>query len=158
MNSAMSDSFEARKNTKAFSYTAIICGLIVIIAILYTWPLQVPLVPTAQDLIEINLGNEKEGMGDVQPLVKGDPAPEERNIPEPAKSSAVKYLNRFWAEVVMADSARNKHIGRLLMCVAFWRNLNMINIRYSGYPFYRILAGKLTIKHSELQISGGPCS
>src|SRR5258708_2781462 len=90
MNSvAMSANFEAQKNRQAFSYTALICALFLAIAILYTWPLQTPPSQVVQDLIEINLGNEKEGMGDVQPLVKGDPAPEERNIPHPEKSSAV---------------------------------------------------------------------
>ena len=90
MNSvAMSANFEAQKNRQAFSYTALICALFLAIAILYTWPLQTPPSQVVQDLIEINLGNEKEGMGDVQPLVKGDPAPEERNIPMPAKSSAM---------------------------------------------------------------------
>src|SRR6266699_4641683 len=72
----MPDSFEIQKNTKAFTYTAIICGLFLLIAILYTWPLQIPSIPTVQDLIEINLGNEQEGMGNVQPLIKGDPAPD----------------------------------------------------------------------------------
>lgn len=72
----MTDTFEIQKNTKAFSYTAIICALLLAIAILYTWPLQMPPMPAVQDLIEINLGNEQEGMGDIQPLVKGDPAPE----------------------------------------------------------------------------------
>lgn len=90
MNSvAMSADFETRKNTQAFSYTVLICALFLALAILYTWPLQTPPSQIVQDLIEINLGNEKEGMGNVQPLVKGDPAPEERNIPQPDRSSAV---------------------------------------------------------------------
>jgi outer membrane biosynthesis protein TonB len=85
----MTDNFEIQKNTKAFSYTAIICGLLLAIAFLYTWPLQMAPMPAIQDLIEINLGNEKDGMGDMQPLVKGDPAP---NMPEPQsiKSAAIK--------------------------------------------------------------------
>jgi len=91
MNSvAMSATFEARKNRQAFSYTVLICAIFLAIAILDTWPLQTPPSQVVQDLIEINLGNLKEGMGAVQPLVKGDPAPEERNIPTPAKSSAMK--------------------------------------------------------------------
>jgi outer membrane biosynthesis protein TonB len=72
----MTDTFEIQKNTKAIFYTAIICALFLAIAILYTWPLQIPPPVIAQDLIEVNLGNEKEGMGDIQPLVKGDPAPD----------------------------------------------------------------------------------
>lgn len=45
-----------------------------------------PHIPAIQDLIEINLGNEKEGMGDVQPMVKGDPAPD---VPEPSSQKSV---------------------------------------------------------------------
>lgn len=84
------ESFEAEKNKKAFSYTALICGVLLAIFILYTWPLQSNPIPAVQDLIEINLGNEMEGAGDVQPLVKGDPAPEieQRNLT--AKSSPAK--------------------------------------------------------------------
>lgn len=84
----MTDTFEIQKNTKALSYTALICALLLAIAFLYKWRLQIPPMPAIQDLIEINLGNEKEGMGDVQPLVKGDPAPD---VPEPQslKSAAV---------------------------------------------------------------------
>jgi outer membrane biosynthesis protein TonB len=83
----MSDSFEIKKNTKAFTYTALICALILAIAILYTWPLQLPPAPASPDLIEINLGNEQEGAGDVQPLVKGDPAAEAKPV-----SIQAKYL------------------------------------------------------------------
>jgi hypothetical protein len=86
----MSDSFEIKKNTKAFSYTALICGLFLLIAIWYTWPLQVSPTPVAQDLIEINLGNEKEGAGDVQPLVKGDPAPDVKEVYTHTKYSPAK--------------------------------------------------------------------
>lgn len=83
----MADSFEIKKNTRAFSYTTIICAVLLALAILYTWPLQVPPIPVAQDLIEINLGNELEGLGDVQPLVKGNPAPEVKNNNIQAKYS-----------------------------------------------------------------------
>ena len=66
MNStSISASFETQKNAKALSYTALICGLLLAIAILYTWPLQITPLPAVQDLIEINLGNEKEGMNKI---------------------------------------------------------------------------------------------
>ena len=84
----MTDSFEIQKNTKAFSYTVLICAILLAIAFLYKWRLSIPPIPAIQDLIEINLGNEQEGLGDVQPLVKGDPAPD---VPQPQsiKSAAV---------------------------------------------------------------------
>src|SRR5437868_6003821 len=84
----MTDTFEIQKNTKAFSYTVFICGLLIVLAILYTWRIQIPPPVVAQDLIEVNLGNEKEGLGDVQPLVKGDPAPDVPQQRSVEKSSA----------------------------------------------------------------------
>ena len=81
----MDSTFESEKNLKAAFYTAVVCGLILLIAFFNTWPLQLPPVIKVQDLIEINLGNEKEGMGVVQPLVKGNPAPEKQNLATPAK-------------------------------------------------------------------------
>ncbi|MEO7961485.1 MAG: hypothetical protein ABIR19_08055 [Ginsengibacter sp.] len=83
---AIDHSFESEKNRKAFFYTAGICGLFLLIAILYTWPLQVPPIPEVQDLIDVNLGNDFEGMGEVQPLVKGDRAPETQSIQSQQKA------------------------------------------------------------------------
>ena len=77
---AINNPFEAEKNKKAMLYTAAVCGLFLILAIFYTWPLQVPPVATFQDLIDVNLGNEEEGFGDVQPLVPGDPAPDNQSV------------------------------------------------------------------------------
>ncbi len=100
----MTDTFEIQKNTKAFSYTAVICGLLLAIAILYTWKLEIPPVSIPQDLIEVNLGNEQEGMGDVQPLVKGDPAPE--NQP-PAFEKSIA-ANEEASKDIEADEADDK--------------------------------------------------
>lgn len=82
----MIDSFEIQKNTKAFSYTVIICLLLLAVMFLYKWRIAIPPIPAIQDLIEINLGNEEEGKGDVQPLVKGDPAPDVP-LPQSVKSA-----------------------------------------------------------------------
>jgi len=78
--SAINHSFEAEKNRKALLYTIIICGLFLLLAIFYTWQTQVPPTPTSLDLIEINLGNGQEGLGDVQPLVKGERAPDNQSV------------------------------------------------------------------------------
>ena len=79
-------SFESEKNRKAFLYTVCICGIFLIVAIFYTWPLQIPPVPIVQDLIDINLGNDFEGTGDVQPLVKGERAPKTQSIQSQQKA------------------------------------------------------------------------
>src|SRR6185437_5160765 len=56
------------------------CGLFLLLAIFYTWKIQSPPPPSTLDLIEINLGNEQEGLGDVQPLVKGERAPDNQSV------------------------------------------------------------------------------
>lgn len=71
----MPATFESEKNKKAFVYTAVICALLLLLAILISWrlPQNPPLI--LQDLIEINLGNDAEGFGEVQPLIKGERSP-----------------------------------------------------------------------------------
>ncbi|MFZ4057745.1 MAG: hypothetical protein ACOYKE_06380, partial [Ferruginibacter sp.] len=54
------------------SYTAIICGTLLLLAIFIQWPLTKPTPPLVEDLIEVNLGNEMEGDGEIQPLRKGE--------------------------------------------------------------------------------------
>ena len=68
-------------------YTACIVGAFLILALFYTWPLQIPPIPLVQDLIDENLGNEQEGMGTVQPLVKGERAPDNQSVASHAKAS-----------------------------------------------------------------------
>jgi hypothetical protein len=94
----MSSVFESEKNRKAAMYTAIICAVILLLIYFITWPLPKPPVPLVEDLIEINLGNDAEGMGQVQPLIKGDMSPSrEQSTPEqqlanPAKEEAAKDM------------------------------------------------------------------
>ena len=73
----MSATFETEKNRKAGIYTALICGAILLIALLVSWsPVLHPPKPI-EEFIEINLGNDIEGFGEVQPLIKGEKAPAE---------------------------------------------------------------------------------
>ena len=88
-STAINHHFEAEKNRKALLYTLCIVGLFLIIAIFYTWPLLIPPTVPVQDLIDVNLGNEQEGMGDVQPLVKGDRAPDNQSMPSHQKAAKV---------------------------------------------------------------------
>jgi len=83
-------SFEAEKNRKALFYTLISCGLFLMLAIFYTWPMKIPPTPVVQDLIQINLGNEQEGMGDVQPMVKGERAPDNESVASRESSHRVR--------------------------------------------------------------------
>lgn len=89
----MSATFETEKNRRAFIYTAIIVAILLLIAIFWTWQILPPPAPVAQDLIEINLGNFDEGLGDVQPLIKGEkspgdePAQQQQQQPTPAAAN-----------------------------------------------------------------------
>lgn len=49
----------------------------------------IPPIPVVQDLIDVNLGNEQEGMGNVQPLVKGERAPDNQSEQSHQKASRV---------------------------------------------------------------------
>jgi len=82
---SMQATFESEKNKKAFLYTITICGVLLLLAFIITFPVLKVIPPIAQDLIEINLGNNAEGFGEVQPLIKGDM--NANAAPEPAKKA-----------------------------------------------------------------------
>jgi cytoskeletal protein RodZ len=91
----MQASFELEKNKKAFLYTLIICTAILVLAFIITFPVLKVTPPLIQDLIEVNLGNNNDGFGDEQPLIKGamnnDAAPEptpQSNTAPPTESSS----------------------------------------------------------------------
>lgn len=85
----MSAQYEAEKNRKAFLYSALIMGGLLLIAIFIKWKIFAEVKPVAQDFIEINLGNFEEGYGETQPLIKGEKAPSDMpSQPEPVKASA----------------------------------------------------------------------
>ncbi len=110
---AINHSFEAEKNRKAFLYTAIIVGLLLIIAFFYTWRLQMPPVPAVQDLIDVNLGNEQEGMGTIQPLVKGERAPDNQSV-SPSHARATKVIEEPARKVNADENNDDKEAAPVL--------------------------------------------
>ena len=85
----MANNFDKQRHRKAFTYTVIICGGLLLMFIFISWTVLPPSLPVVQDLIEINLGNNDEGFGQEQPLIKGPGKPEkeiaEQPQPVPAK-------------------------------------------------------------------------
>ena len=79
----ISTSFETDKNRKALIYTVSICALLLLMFILISWKVQPPTPAVVQDLMEINLGNNNEGFGEEQPLIKGERSPAEENVASP---------------------------------------------------------------------------
>lgn len=100
----MQANFEAEKNKKAFLYTAIICAVILLLAFFITWPILPPTQAIAQDLIEINLGNDEEGFGEEQPLIKGDMSPVTK---DPDEQQAAAANNDASENVQPDDNADN---------------------------------------------------
>jgi hypothetical protein len=90
----MQATFESEKNKKAFLYTCIICATILLLAFIITFPVLKVTPPLVQDLIEINLGNNNDGFGDEQPLIKGEmnnnatPEPTTQNNTAPTTESS----------------------------------------------------------------------
>lgn len=84
----LSSTFETEKNRKAFLYTAIICIGLLLLFILISWKTIPPSVPVIQDLMEINLGNDEEGFGEEQPLIKGNRTPAKEAVIAPSKQAA----------------------------------------------------------------------
>ncbi len=79
----MADKFDKQRHQKAMTYTAIICSALLLIFIFISWKVLPPAAPVVQDLIEINLGNNDEGLGEQQPLIKGEGKPEQEIIEQP---------------------------------------------------------------------------
>lgn len=74
--------FEKEKNRKAFIYTVVICVILLLLSILISWKNAPPLEPNPLDLIEINLGNDMDGWGEEQPLIKGERGPSQPAEPD----------------------------------------------------------------------------
>ncbi len=86
----MATKFDKERHRKAFIYTAVICSVLLIAFIFISWTTLPPAPPPiVQDLMEINLGNDNEGFGDVQPLIKGERSPEQETTPSPPQAQPV---------------------------------------------------------------------
>lgn len=73
MNSIHSEiQFEKEKNIKALGITIVFCALIFLFFFLTQWSLPVIQPPTADEGIEVNLGNSETGLGDIPPASPGD--------------------------------------------------------------------------------------
>ena len=96
--------FETEKNKKALAYTTVIFVSMLLLTILVSWQLPTIPVPPTQDLIEINLGNEVEGFGKVQPLIKGEKAPSMAVAQQPRAAAAANTK----AEEIKTDENTDK--------------------------------------------------
>lgn len=70
--------FEVEKNRKAFIYTVIICAILLLLSILISWKNAPVPTPVPEELYELNLGNDMDGWGETQPLIKGKRSPSQK--------------------------------------------------------------------------------
>jgi hypothetical protein len=68
--------FEREKNIKAGGYTILVTAVVVFLLFVITWSIPYPPPPLLDEGIEVNLGNSETGMGDIPPMVPGEPAAE----------------------------------------------------------------------------------
>lgn len=97
--------FEAQKNRKAFTYTLIICAVILLLFLIISWKVQPPTQPVVQDLIEINLGNDEDGFGEIQPLLKGERSPAEETLTAEQAASLASATNDAPTNVIPDENA-----------------------------------------------------
>jgi hypothetical protein len=75
--------FDAERRKKALLYTVGICAALLLMFFLISWKILPPPPPPLEQLIEVNLGNFEEGLGSVQPLIKGKRGPSKEKFDEP---------------------------------------------------------------------------
>ncbi|MEO6134424.1 MAG: hypothetical protein ABIP35_04690, partial [Ginsengibacter sp.] len=75
------------------------------------WPMRAAPVPLMEDLIDVNLGNEVEGLGDVQPLVPGERAPDNQSV---ASNQSAKKAIESPSQNIQADENDNEEAAPIV--------------------------------------------
>lgn len=83
----MSSDFEKAKNVKAGTITAVISVALLLFFFLVSWSVPVVTPPPVEEGLEVNLGNSDDGLGDIQPLIPGEPAAAEKEVNTPPRAS-----------------------------------------------------------------------
>ena len=82
-------SFEKEKNIKAAVYTGVICFALSLIFFVFKFQEPAPtVVPPLPEYMEVNLGNSNTGAGEIPPMSKGAPAPEQGSTKRSTKVAA----------------------------------------------------------------------
>lgn len=79
--------FERSKNVKAGSYTIGITVFLLMLFILYKFPMGGFTQPVVEEGLEVNLGSSDAGLGDDQPLEPGSPAPNDQQYTPPTPTN-----------------------------------------------------------------------
>lgn len=79
------ESFERKKNAQAGTWTALICGGLLVLFFMISWTPPAPVEIPQEEGIEVNLGNSETGLGDIAPMIPDPPAREETEVNSPPK-------------------------------------------------------------------------
>lgn len=79
--------FESRKNLQAGTITGVIVGLLLLSLFIISWSIPRIEPVMTEEGMEVNLGNSDDGSGEIQPLVPGPPAAEDREETVPPKNT-----------------------------------------------------------------------
>lgn len=82
--------FESQKNVRAGSYTALVCGMLLVIFLFVKWGMPPLPQPPVDEGIEVNLGNSDLGSGNDQPFEPGPPAQSNQQAYVPPKAAVAK--------------------------------------------------------------------
>lgn len=84
-------SFENQKNIKAGAYTVLLVGILIGLCFIIGWTPPTAPVLTEDEGMEVNLGDSETGLGEIQPLVPGEPAaPTEEPVVQPTPEKPVE--------------------------------------------------------------------
>lgn len=88
-------SFENQKNIKAATYTAVLVGILLGLCFLISWtPPKSPEILEDEGM-EVNLGDSETGLGEIQPLIPGEPAaPTEEPLVQPTPEKPVESAEK----------------------------------------------------------------
>jgi hypothetical protein len=86
----MTSTFERDKNLKASLITLAICGLLFLLFFFLQWTLPQTQQPDFGEGIEVNLGNSETGLGDVAPMIPGEPSATEEAVNQPPSSTTAQ--------------------------------------------------------------------
>lgn len=83
----MTTTFEREKNLKASLITLAVCGVLFLLFFFLQWTLPQTPAPDFGEGIEVNLGNSETGLGDVAPMIPGEPSETQEAVSQPPSNS-----------------------------------------------------------------------
>ncbi|MFN5423028.1 MAG: energy transducer TonB [bacterium] len=84
-------SFENQKNIKAGAYTIVLVGVLIGLCFIIGWTPPMAPALSEEEGMEVNLGDSETGLGDVQPLIPGEPAaPTEEQVAQPTPEKQIE--------------------------------------------------------------------